>query len=69
MLLISAIFFACCYVKSWASPGLFFFKQTSVTACRLKWNNYSKVGIALCALQFWSEIKRVITKSNDCAAD
>ena len=43
-----------------ASSGVFFCKQTSVVACRFE-NEYNKVEIALRVVQFWSEIKRVIT--------
>ena len=43
-----------------ASLGVFFCKQTSVAACRFQ-NGCNKVEIALRVLQFWSEIKLVIT--------
>ena len=44
-----------------ASSGVFFVKKTSVSAaCRLK-NECKKVEIALRVVQFWSEIKLVIT--------
>ena len=43
-----------------ASSGIFYCKQTSVAACRFQ-NECNKVEIALCVVQFWSEIKLVIT--------
>ena len=59
----SAILFACvacCYVTGWGKFGREFCKQTSVAACRFQ-NECNKVEIALRVVQFWSEIKLVIT--------
>ena len=48
-------------LQDWASSGVFFVnKFTSVAACRFQ-NECNKVEIALRAVQFWSEIKLVIT--------
>ena len=58
--LVTAILFACCYVTSWGKFGRVFCKQTSVAACRFQ-NECNKVEIALRVVQFWSEIKLVIT--------
>ena len=44
----------------WAKFGRIFCKQTSVAACRFQ-NECNKVEIALRVVQFWSEIKLVIT--------
>ena len=55
-----AIFFACCYVTRWGKFGQVFCKQTSVAGCRFQ-NECNKVEIALRVVQFWSEIKLVIT--------
>ena len=54
-------FFACWYVTRWGKFGRVFCKQTSVgAACRFQ-NECNKVEIALRVVQFWSEIKLVIT--------
>ena len=58
--LMSAILFACCYITGWGKFGRVFCKQTSVAACRFQ-NECNKVVIALRVVQFWSEIKLVIT--------
>ena len=47
-------------VTSWGKFGLIFCKQTSVAACRFQ-SECNKVEIALRDVQFWSEIKLVIT--------
>ena len=52
--------FACCYVTRWGKFGRVFCKQTSVAACRFQ-NECNKVEIALRVVQFWSEVKLVIT--------
>ena len=57
---VTAILFACCYVTRWDKFGRAFCKQTSVAASRFQ-NECNKVEIALCVVQFWSEIKLVIT--------
>ena len=57
---VTAILFACCYVTEWGKFGRVFCKQTSVAACRFQ-NECNKVEIALRVVQFWSEIKLVIT--------
>ena len=44
--------------------GRAFCEQTSIAACRFQ-NECNKVEIALRVVQFWSEIKLVITKSID----
>ena len=44
----------------WGKFGSVFCKQTSVAACRFQ-NECNKVEIALRVVQFWSEIKLVIT--------
>ena len=44
----------------WGKFGRVFCKQTSVAACRFQ-NECNKVEIALCVVQFWFEIKLVIT--------
>ena len=56
----TAILFACCYVTRWGRFGRVFCKQTSVAACRFQ-NECNKVEIALRVVQFWSEIKLMIT--------
>ena len=43
-----------------ASLGVFFVNKTNVAACRFQ-NECNKVEIALRVVQFWSEIKLVIT--------
>ena len=48
------------YVTRWGKFGRAFCKQTSVAACRFQ-NECNKVEIALRVVQFWSEIKLVIT--------
>ena len=47
-------------VTRWGKFGRVFCKQTSVAACRFQ-NECNKVEIALRVVQFWSEIKLVIT--------
>ena len=59
-LYVTAVLFACCYVTRWGKFGRVFCKQTSVAACRFQ-NECNKVEIALRVVQFWSEIKLVIT--------
>ena len=59
-LYVTAILFACCYVTRWGKFGRVFCKQTNVAACRFQ-NECNKVEIALRVVQFWSEIKLVIT--------
>ena len=44
----------------WGKFGREFCKQTSVAACRFQ-NECNKVEIAIRVVQFWSEIKLVIT--------
>ena len=41
-------------------PGVFFCKRTGVATSKFQ-NKYNKVEIAFCVVQFWSEIKLVIT--------
>ena len=48
------------YVTRWGKFGRVFCKQTNVAACRFQ-NECNKVEIALRVVQFWSEIKLVIT--------
>ena len=57
---VTAILFACSYVIRWGKFGRVFCKQTSVAACKFQ-NECNKVEIALRVVQFWSEIKLVIT--------
>ena len=57
---VTAILFACCYVTRWGKFGRVFCKQINVAACRFQ-NECNKVEIALRVVQFWSEIKLVIT--------
>ena len=57
---VTAILFACCYDTRWGKFGRVFCRQTSVAACRFQ-NECNKVEIALRVVQFWSEIKLVIT--------
>ena len=60
-LYVTAILFACCYVTRRGKCGRVFCKQTNVAAvCRFQ-NECNKVEIALRVVQFWSEIKLVIT--------
>ena len=59
-LYVTTILFACCYVTRWGKFGGVFCKQTNVAACRFQ-NECNKVEIALRVVQFWSEIKLVIT--------
>ena len=62
-LYVTVILFACCYVTGWGKFGRVFCKQTNVAACsscRFQ-NECNKVEIALRVVQFWSEIKLVIT--------
>ena len=59
-LYVTAILFASCYVTGWGKFGRVFCKQTNVPACRFP-NECNKVEIALRVVQFWSEIKLVIT--------
>ena len=59
-LYVTAILFACRYVTRWGKFGRVFCKQTSVAACRFQ-NECNKVEIALRVVQFWSEVKLVIT--------
>ena len=47
-------------VTRWGKFGRVFCKQTNVAACRFQ-NECNKVEIALRVVQFWSEIKLVIT--------
>ena len=47
-------------VTRWGKFGRVFCKQTSVAVCRFQ-NECNKVEIALRVVQFWSEIKLVIT--------
>ena len=47
-------------LTGWGKFGRVFCKQTSVAACRFQ-NECNKVEIALRVVQFWSEIKLVIT--------
>ena len=54
-------FGASSYVSQvWGKFGRVFCKQTNVAACRFQ-NECNKVEIALRVVQFWSEIKLVIT--------
>ena len=48
-----------CY-RIWVKFGRVFCKQTNVATCRFQ-NECNKVEIALRVVQFWSEIKLVIT--------
>ena len=49
------------YVTGWGKFGRVSCKQTNVAACRFK-NECNKVEIALRVMQFWSELKLVITR-------
>ena len=59
-LYVTAILFACCYAARWGKFGRVFRKQTTVAAFRFQ-NECNKVEISLRVVQFWSEIKLVIT--------
>ena len=60
-LYVTAVLFACCYVTRWGKFGRIFCKQTNIAACRFQNECSNKVEIALRVVQFWSEIKLVIT--------
>ena len=58
---LSVLYLFCgCYVTRWGKFGRVFCKQTNVAARRFQ-NECNKVEIALRVVQFWSEIKLVIT--------
>ena len=57
---VTAILFACCCDTRWGKFGRVFCRQTSVPACRFQ-NECNKEEIALRVVQFWTEIKLVIT--------
>ena len=67
-LCVTAILFACCYVTRWGKFGRVFCEQTCVPACRFQ-NECNKVEIALRVVQFWSEIKLVITNRTPASRD